>query len=144
MAVTGSISGTRLKILAILQQQGSMNVDGLALEIGLSSTTIRRHLDILQRDLLFSFDHVREGSGRPEYVYFLTEDGYESNYRDYKGLLIDLLTQISALSSTDLTNKDGKELVSFLITRIADPVSWPYLQPGQSTNEARLANLKRA
>ena len=144
MTITSSLSGTRLKILTILQREGSMTVDKLAQEVGLSSTTIRRHLDILQRDLLVSFDQIRQGSGRPEYRYFLTEDGHESGYRDYKGFLIDLLTEISGLSSTDLASKDGRELLSFLVARMADQVSWPYSQPSQSTNDARVAKLERA
>ena len=144
MTVTSSLSGTRLKILTIFQREGSMTVDKLAREVGLSSTTIRRHLDILQRDLLVSFDQVRQGSGRPEYLYFLTEYGHESGYRDYKGFLADLITEISGLSSTDRSNKNGRELLSLLIARIADQVSWPYLQPSQSTNDARIAKLERA
>ena len=88
MPVTSAVSGTRPKILAILQREGSMTVDKLAREVGLSSTTIRRHLDILQRDLLVSFDQVRQGSGRPENLYFLTEYGHESGYRDYRSFLI--------------------------------------------------------
>ena len=118
MTITSSLSGTRLNILTILQREGSMTVDQLAREIGLSSTTIRRHLDILQRDLLVSFDQIRQGSGRPEYRYSLTEDGHESGYRDYKSFLIDLIGEISGLSSTDLASKNGKELLSFLFARI--------------------------
>ena len=144
MPVTSTVSGTRPKILAILQRAGSMTIDQLAREVGLSSTTIRRHLDILQRDLLVSFDQVREGSGRPEYTYFLTEYGHESGYRDYKSFLVDLLTEISGLSSNDLASKDGRGLLSFLIARMAEQASWPYLQPSQSTKESRIANLERA
>ena len=144
MAVTTPNSGTRMQILTILQREGSMTVDKLAREVGLSSTTIRRHLDILQRDLLVSFEQVREGSGRPEYLYFLTEYGHESGYRDYKSFLVDLISGISGLSSTDLSAKNGRELLSFLIARIAEQVSWPYLQPSESNNDARVARLERA
>ncbi len=121
-----------------------MTAEKLARVVGLSSTTIRRHLDILQRDLLVSFDQVREGSGRPEYLYFLTEYGHESGYRDYKSFLVDLISGISGLSSTDMSAKNGRELLSFLIARIADEVSWPYLQPSRSTTDARVAKLERA
>ena len=121
-----------------------MTVDRIAREIGLSSTTIRRHLDILQRDQLVSFDQNREGPGRPGFVYSLTDYGHEAGYRDYKSLLIGLLTEISGLSPTDLANKNGRELLSFLIARIADEVSWPYLQPSRSTTDARVAKLERA
>ena len=144
MPVTSSVIGTRPKILALLQRTGSMTVDELAHEVGLSSTTIRRHLDILQRDLLVSFDQVREGLGRPEYLYFFTEYGHESGYRDYKSFLVDLITEISGLSSADLSTKNGRELLSFLLARIADQASWPYLQPSQLTNDARVAKLERA
>ncbi len=144
MAVSNSSSGTRQTILALLQREGSMTADKLAQEVGLSSNTIRRHLDILQRDQLVSFEQTREGPGRPGYAYFLTDYGHEAGYRDYKGFLIDLLTEISGLSPTDLANKNGRELLGFLISRVADHVSWPYLPPGQSTNSARVAKLEQA
>ena len=144
MVIATPTGGTRLKILGILQREGSMTVDKLAREVGLSSTTIRRHLDILQRDLLVSFDQIRQGSGRPEYLYFLTEYGHESGSRDYKSFLVDLVTEISGLTSTDLSAKNGKELLSFLIARIADQVSWPYLQPSRSSTDARVAKLELA
>ena len=144
MAVINSISGTRQKVLAILQREGSMTVDKLSREVGLSANTIRRHLDILQRDRLVSVDQVREKLGRPEYVYFLTDEGHESGYRDYKNLLTLMLNEIEGLSTTDLSNKHGRELLSFLIARIADKMSWPYLEPSRSTNEARVAKLEQA
>lgn len=145
MASSSSITGRpRPRILAILQREGSVTVETLAGEIGLSSTTIRRHLDILQREQLVSFDQIHGGSGRPEYGYFLTEIGHESGHRDYRGFLVNLLNEISGLSSDDLAKKDGTELLGFLIGRIAEQASWPYMQPNQATFEARVANLDRA
>ncbi len=142
--MTNQTSGTRPIILAILRREGSVSVDGLAREIGLSSTTIRRHLDILQRDRLVFFEQVREKSGRPAYVYSLTDDGHESGYRDYKNVLSLLLSEIAGLSATDLPHKDGKELLGFLIGRVADHASRPYLQPAPSSNEAKVAKLEQA
>jgi predicted ArsR family transcriptional regulator len=144
MAIANQLGGTRPKILAILRREGSVTVDGLAREIGLSSTTIRRHLDILQRDQLVYFEPVREKSGRPAYVYTLTDDGQESGYRNYKEVLSLLLSEIAGLTATDLSHKDGEEMVSFLIGRVADLVSWPYLPPAASSNEARVAKLEQA
>jgi predicted ArsR family transcriptional regulator len=138
------MGSTRLSILAILQLQGSLTVDRLAQEVGLSSSTVRRHLDILQRDHLVSFDQVRRKPGRPEFVYSLTEDGYESGHRDYKKLLAHLLSGIMNLSPADLADKDGRKLVRLLIARIADEVSWPHVQPGQVSEEARLAKVVQA
>ena len=121
-----------------------MTVDKLAREIGLSSNTIRRHLDILQRDQLVSFELTREGPGRPGYVYFLTDYGHEAGYRDYKSFMTDLLNEISGLSPTDLANKNGRELLSFVISRVAGHVGWAYLPPSQSTHDAVVVKLEQA
>jgi len=144
IARNSSMGSTRLSILAILQQQGSLTVDRLAQEVGLSSSTVRRHLDILQRDHLVSFDSAHLKPGRPEFVYSLTEDGYESGHRDYKKLLAHLLNGIMDLSPADLADTDGQTLVRLLIARIAEEVSWPYVQPGQVSEEARLAKVVQA
>ena len=52
------MEGTRLGILTLLQRQ-SATVDQLRTELGLAAATVRRHLDILQRDRLVTFQAVR-------------------------------------------------------------------------------------
>ncbi len=142
--MTNQIGGTRPRILAIMRREGSVTVDRLAREIDLSSTTIRRHLDILQRDQLVYFEPVREKLGRPAYVYALTDDGQESGFRDYKAVLSILLAEIAGLSAADLSHEDGQELLGLLIARVADHVSWPYLLPASSSNEEKVAKLEQA
>ena len=110
----------------------------------LSSATIRRHLDILRGDRLVSHEQVRRKAGRPEFDYFLTEEGYESGYRDYQKLLTLLLGEVASLVPADLEGKGGEELLRYLIARISEQVSSPYLEPGQSSQEARLAKLEKA
>ena len=142
MAVT--LEGTRLKILALIQTQGSATVDQIAQGLDLSSAAIRRHLDILRGDRLVSYDQVRRKAGRPEFDYFLTEEGYESGYRDYQKLLTFLLDEVASLALADLEGKEGEDLLRYLLLRISDQVSSPYLEPGQSSLEARLAKLEQA
>ena len=48
----------------------------MAQAMGLASATVRRHLDILQRDHLVSWTEARRQTGRPHYVFFLTENGH--------------------------------------------------------------------
>ena len=139
-----ALEGTRLKILAVIQKQGSASVDRIAQEIGLSPVSIRRHLDILQRDRLVSFDQGRKKVGRPEFVYFLTEEGHESGFRDYQKLLALLLAEVASLAPAHLVGKDGQELLRFLIARVSDQVSSSYVDPGQSSQEARLARMEQA
>ena len=69
------MEGARLRILQLLQKHSNDTVEGLANAIGLAPATIRRHLDILQRDRLVTFEEVRKRTGRPEYSFYLTEGG---------------------------------------------------------------------
>jgi predicted ArsR family transcriptional regulator len=143
-AMVSSLEGSRLEILAIIQKQGSASVDQIAQEIGLAPGTVRRHLDILQRDRLVSFDQVRKKAGRPGLVYFLTEEGHESGYREYPKLLTLLLGELATLTPTESVGKGGEELLRFLIARISAQVSSPYLEPDQSSQELRIAKLNQA
>jgi len=138
------LEGTRLKILAFIQKGGSATVDQIAQELDLSPATIRRHLDILRGDRLVSHGQVRRKAGRPEFDYFLTEEGYESGYRDYQKLLTLLLDEVASLAPTVLQGKGGDELLRYLIIRISDQVSSPYMAPGQPSQEDRLAKLEQA
>ena len=70
------MEGTRLGILTLLQHQ-TATVDQLSTKLGLASPTVRRHLDILQRDRFVTFQAVRRKQGRPEHAYSLTEEGHE-------------------------------------------------------------------
>lgn len=144
IAVPNSLEGTRLKIVSILQKQGSASVDQLAQQIGLASATIRRHLDILQREQLVSFQQVHKKLGRPELSYFLTEVGQESGYRDYQGLLALLLAEMRSLAPADLVGKAGEDLLRVLINRIADQVSQSYLDSAEQSLEIRVSRVKQA
>jgi predicted ArsR family transcriptional regulator len=143
-AAASPLEGARLKILAIIRERGSATIDQLSQEIALASATIRRHLDILQRDRLVTFQQVHKKLGRPEFVYSLTEEGHESGYRDYQKLLTLLLSQIKVSSHEELANKDGEELVQFLIGRISDQISASYTEPALPSPEARIARLEQA
>ncbi len=113
------MDGPRLQILKLLQRQGHASVDQLSREVDLASATIRRHLDILQRDHLVTFEQVRKKTGRPEYTYFLTEAGQEFLPKDYGRLLGRLLQGISSLSRDDVTDRGGTELLQLIFQRMA-------------------------
>jgi predicted ArsR family transcriptional regulator len=144
IAMASSLEGSRLKILAIIRERGAVTIARLAQEIGLASPTIRRHLDILLRDHLVTFQQVHKKLGRPEFVYSLTEEGHESGHRDYQKLLTLLLSQIKDLSHEELANKAGEELIRLLIARISDQISSPYTESRPLSPEARVAKLEQA
>lgn len=142
--MASSAEGTRFTILDFLQKRGSAAVEQVAREIGLAPATVRRHLDILQRDRLVSCHQAHKKLGRPEFVYFLTEDGQEAGYRDYRKLLTLLLSEIQSLPSSDVSGKAGEELLQLLLVRIASQLSNSYHGPEAQSADSRLARLREA
>ena len=115
--------GTRPKILAILKGRGQASVDQLAQDLGLASTTVRRHLDILQRDHLIDLTQNRDRIGRPQNQYYLTEEGQEAQPRSYGQLLVLLLEELSSLRPGDTDGADGDMLTKLLFSRIAERIA---------------------
>jgi predicted ArsR family transcriptional regulator len=69
---------TKSEILAVLKRTDGSTVDELAASLGLASMTVRQHLTALARDALIDAAEVRRATGRPHYLYRLTEDGHRS------------------------------------------------------------------
>jgi predicted ArsR family transcriptional regulator len=92
------MEGTRLGILTLLQRQPA-TVDQLSTELGLAAATVRRHLDILQRDRFVSFQAVRRKQGRPEHAFSLTEEGHELMPKRYHLLLQRVLQSLDGAES---------------------------------------------
>lgn len=118
-----SIVGTRLQILETLQRNGRATVEGLANSLKLAPATIRRHMDILQRDHFISFEEVKKPTGRPEYSFFLTEAGHEEMPKNYGRLLDSLFQEIGSLEKQDIDGQDGKGLTEILLSRIAKKIA---------------------
>ena len=99
------MEGSRLRILRLLQRQEHASVEQLSKEMELASATVRRHLDILQRDQLVSFTQVKKKTGRPEHTYYLTETGQETLPKNYSSLLSRLLEEIRSLDLPEETER---------------------------------------
>ena len=120
------MESTRSKILQLLQSNGSQTVEALATNIGLAPATIRRHLDILQRDRLVDFREVRKKTGRPEYSFFLTEEGQESLPKDYEKLLAATVEGLSRLSTEDISGRDGGQVLELVFEGLSREVFSQY------------------
>lgn len=111
----------RTQILNIIQRRDGASVEQLAAELDLAPATVRRHLDILQRDGLARFTEAHGGVGRPRYVYTLTQEGQEQLPREYHRLAQRFMEEVGTLSAQDLQElADGKSLVDLVVRRIAD------------------------
>ena len=136
------MEGTRLRILQLLQRSGNDTVDGLATTIGLAQATIRRHLDILQRGRLVAFDEVRKKTGRPEYSFYLTEDGQEALPKGYDLLLNMLVQELAAMPAEDTNGRAGSEILELVFHRLSDKVWQRYESTvGDEDLESRLSTL---
>ena len=120
------MEGTRLRILQLLQKNNNDTVEGLASNIGLAPATIRRHLDILQRDRLVAFEEVRKRTGRPEYSFYLTENGQEALPKGYDQLLSMVVREVSALTVEDTRDREGQELLELVFQRLSESVVRSY------------------
>ena len=138
------MEGTRLRILQLLQRKKNDTVDGLAKAIDLAPATIRRHLDILQRDSLVSFQEVRKRTGRPEYSFYLTEGGHEALPKNYDQLLGMVVHELYSLSPEDTSAKGGQQILELVFQRLALAVAHKYEDDLADTDlSVRLATLMR-
>ncbi len=87
---------TRKRILEILKERGQATVDELSELLGLTSVTVRHHLDVLRSDGLIEPPVVRHRTspGRPQYVYTLASRAADYFPRNFDGLSNRLLESI--------------------------------------------------
>jgi predicted ArsR family transcriptional regulator len=83
---------TKTEILARLKRSDGASVDELSSALGLASMTVRQHLAVLERDALVRAEEVRRPTGRPHYLYRLTEGGHRrvaDGYDRFVALLVE-------------------------------------------------------
>jgi predicted ArsR family transcriptional regulator len=87
---------TRQDILDHLRRHGSGSVKELGQLLGLTSTGIRQHLTILERDGLIEAREERGRVGRPALVYTLTPQGDSLYPKKYDALSSMLIEEVKA------------------------------------------------
>ena len=137
------LAGTRLTIAKLLQREGTATVESLASQLELAAATVRRHLDILQRDGLVGFNEVRKGTGRPRHAFRLSEKGQEALPKAYDHLLSLLLREAASMERGALDQKDGAEIVHYLFQRMANSLAVSYSNGAGGSFEDRLSNLQK-
>src|SRR6266508_157561 len=112
------IQSTRLRILEYLQRNGSATVKELGQLLGLTSTGIRQHLTVLERDGLVAVREERGRVGRPNLVYSLTDEADSVFPKTYDVLASVLLEEIRAT--------DGNEKLHQLLHKVSERLAAPY------------------
>jgi predicted ArsR family transcriptional regulator len=122
------MSVSRDNILTIIRQNNGVNVDELAKQMQLAPATVRRHLDILERDGLVDHSEVRKPTGRPHYSFHLTEKGHDSVTKDYSRLLNELVSEIKNIPAAEITRQSGDEVLRSSLSRIGERRAAEYIQ----------------
>ncbi len=113
------IQSTRQAIIHHLQRLGQATVRELGQLLGLTSTGIRQHLTVLERDGLVVAREERGRVGRPTLVYSLTEKAEELFPKLYDELALALLQEVRAAQ--------GKEGLHRALRGAAARLVRPYL-----------------
>ncbi len=82
---------TRRQIMSLLRTQGRLTAQSLPNELKITPMGVRRHLTTLERDGLVKVQTQRQPTGRPTFLYSLTEAGMETFPKSYDLLATQLL-----------------------------------------------------
>ncbi len=120
MASALQMQSTRQHILEYLQRQGRATVKELGKLLGLTSTGIRQHLTVLERDGLVDTREERGRVGRPTLVYSLTEKADALFPKTYDAQASILLAEIRS--------SQGNERLHEILHNVAERMAAPYVE----------------
>lgn len=89
------------RVLKAIQVRGRASIKDVATDLGVTTSAVRLHLTQLEATGAIRADRVREGVGRPFYVYSVTPHAHNLFYRDYGELAKLLLEQVSETQGPD-------------------------------------------
>ena len=102
----------------ILRRRVEATVDDLTQSLDLAPATIRRHLDILQRDGYITVRPVRRETGRPHYAFSLTEAGEDLFPQHYIRITNRLIDEIVSLDPAETAGKSGQDLAGLIFDTV--------------------------
>lgn len=89
-------ASTRRQIMTLLRTKGASTAQNLSDDLEITTMGVRRHLTTLERDGLVKVQAQRRPTGRPTYVYALTDAGFETFPKNYDLLATQLLDVVRA------------------------------------------------
>jgi predicted ArsR family transcriptional regulator len=112
------MQATRQQILDYLRRNGRATVKELDGYLGLTSTGVRQHLTVLEREGLVAAHEERGHVGRPALVYQLSDKGdalYPKSYDQLANLLLEEVREVA-----------GAQALQTLLRRVALRFAEPY------------------
>jgi len=102
---------TRRQILTLLKKRGSARTEGIAEAIGVTVSGARQHLTALERDGLIAHTDLRDGRGRPKFLYYLTplaDNLFPRNYADLTNELLEYVEEADPALLERIFDKRGE------------------------------------
>ncbi len=137
---------TRDEVVRLLAERGELTVAELAEEIGVSTGSVRRHIDLLVADGLLVSRLERQPRGRPVARYALSSQGEERiSAEHYQRLLARLSPALLRLSSEEVSGQDGPALLDRVFDEVAQAVADDHqIEVTGRSLEERVAQTARA
>ena len=110
------------KVLKAIQLRGRASIKDVAADLGVTASAVRLHLTQLQASGAIRADKVREGVGRPYYVYSVTPQAHNLFRKDYGELAKLLLEEVSATQGADALQAVLRRVGDRLATMYRDQV----------------------
>ncbi len=104
---------TRDAVTRLLQEQGASTAAELASQVGVSTGSIRRHMDIMVAEGLLDTELVRQQRGRPVTRYSLSEAGEEETSGASYSRLLDRIYLGAAIYSSPVAANGTLYVVSY-------------------------------
>lgn len=89
------------RVLKVIQTRGRATIKDVAADLGVTPSAVRMHLAQLQARGAVQAVKVREGVGRPYFVYSMTPEAHNLFYKDYGDLARLLLEEVNATQGSD-------------------------------------------
>jgi len=106
------------RVLKAIQLRGQASIKDVASDLGVTASAVRLHLTQLQASGAIRADKVREGVGRPYYVYTVTPQAHNLFYKDYGDLTRLLLEEV--------TESQGPDALQSVLRRVGDRLADMY------------------
>jgi len=130
-ATLSIVQNKRQQIIEIMKERGSATVEELSKELGITTVTVRHHLDVLRAEGLVSEPVVRHRatSGRPQHAYGLTAKAGDLFPKNYNGLAAQILDEVKTRYDAREVNVIFEGVASRLLADAPRPV------PGEPVNK---------
>ena len=119
------MQSTKQQIMDHIKRSGGSTVDALATALGLARMTVRQHLAVLERDGMVVSREERRRTGRPHFLFTLSDRGQELFPKRYDRLADLALQEVAFLDAEDIAGLNPEQKKRLLLSKMAERV---YLQ----------------